>query len=74
MHELTTAVSGGGRIDARAVNADVVTATVNGGGEMLVRAQSVLTGAVSGGGTIRYWGNPQVTSAIDGGGTVRPGY
>ncbi|HEY7005211.1 MAG TPA: DUF2807 domain-containing protein [Sphingomicrobium sp.] len=73
-HDLTVAVSGGGHIDTRAVNADVVTAAVNGGGEMFVRAASVLTGAVSGGGTIRYWGDPQVTSAIDGGGSIRPGH
>ena len=74
VHQLTAAVDGGGRIDTRAIDADVVTAAINGGGEMLVRAQSVLTGAVSGGGTIRYWGDPRVTSAIDGGGTVRRGY
>jgi hypothetical protein len=74
VRELTTAVNGGGRIDARAVQADAVTAAIQGGGEMFVRARSVLTGAVNGGGTIRYWGDPQVTSAINGGGMIRRGY
>jgi len=74
VHELTVAVNGGGHIDTRTVNADVVTAAVNGGGETFVRARTALTGAVRGGGDIRYWGNPTVTSAIDGGGSVRPGH
>jgi hypothetical protein len=67
-------VNGGGSIDTRAVNVADVTAAVNGGGDLLVRASSSLTGAVRGGGSVRYWGNPAVTSAIDGGGSVRPGY
>jgi hypothetical protein len=67
-------VNGGGRIDTRAVDVGDVTAAVNGGGELFVRAASRLTGAVRGGGTVRYWGNPAVTSAIEGGGSVRPGY
>jgi len=71
--ELTLAVSGGGVIDTRAINVADVTAAVNGGGQLLVRAASRLTGAVHGGGTVRYWGNPEVTSAIQGGGNVRPG-
>jgi hypothetical protein len=70
---LTLAVNGGGLIDTRSVNASEVTAAVNGGGELRVRAASALTGAVSGGGTVRYWGNPAVTSAIQGGGSIRPG-
>ncbi len=72
--KLSGAVSGGGRIDARAIEAWSVSAAVNGGGELLVRARAMLTGAVSGGGHVRYWGNPQVTSAIQGGGSIRPGY
>lgn len=71
--KLVAAVSGGGSIDTRAVDAGDVTAAVNGGGELLVRARSALTGAVNGGGVVRYWGNPAVTSAIRGGGAVRPG-
>jgi hypothetical protein len=72
-NRLVAAVSGGGSIDTRAVDAQDVTAAVNGGGELLVRARSALTGAVNGGGIVRYWGNPAVTSAIHGGGAVRPG-
>ena len=71
--ELTLAVSGGGLIDTRAVAAEVVTAAVNGGGQINARPRNVLTAAVNGGGEVRYWGNPVVTSAIQGGGNVRPG-
>ena len=70
---LTIAVNGGGKIDARSVDASDVTAAVNGGGQLLVRARSGLTGAVRGGGVIRYWGNPDVTSVVDGGGSIQPG-
>jgi hypothetical protein len=70
--QLNAAVSGGGRIDARAVEAADVAAAINGGGELLVRAASTLSGAVSGGGLVRYWGNPQVTTAIQGGGAIQP--
>ena len=73
-HDLTVAVSGGGAIDATALNADVATAAVHGGGEIKVRAVRALTAAVNGGGTIRYWGDPQVTTAISGGGSVRPAH
>ena len=72
--ELSVAVNGGGKIDARAVEASEVSAAVNGGGALLVRPGSSLNAAVSGGGDIRYWGNPQVTSAIMGGGAVHQGY
>jgi hypothetical protein len=72
--QLSGAINGGGKIDARAVEAADVSAAVNGGGDLLVHAASNLSGAVRGGGTVRYWGNPQVSSAIAGGGTIRRGY
>jgi hypothetical protein len=68
---LAAAVDGGGKVDARAVQAGSVNAAVNGGGEVVVFARSELTAAVNGGGTVRYVGRPQVTSAVQGGGTVR---
>lgn len=68
---LAAAVDGGGKVDARAVQAGTVTAAVNGGGEVFVSARSMLTAAVNGGGTVRYAGHPQVTSAVHGGGAVR---
>ena len=70
---LTLAVSGGGVIDTKATASDVVTAAVNGGGQIKVRSLRVLTAAVNGGGEIRYLGNPVVTSAIHGGGAIQPG-
>lgn len=72
--ELSAAINGGGRIDARSVEAADVSAAVNGGGELLVRPRAELSAAVNGGGHVRYWGNPMVSSAIHGGGAVSPGY
>jgi hypothetical protein len=72
--QLNAAVNGGGKIDARAVDAGDVAAAVNGGGELFVRARSDLSAAVNGGGLVRYWGNPRVASAIHGGGAVAPGH
>lgn len=71
---LVAAVKGGGRIDARAVDAANVSAAVSGGGDLLVHASSTLSGAINGGGLVRYWGNPRVTSAIAGGGAIRPAH
>lgn len=72
--QVTVAVSGGGAIDVRAIEATNVTAAVNGGGKVDVRARRALTAAVNGGGEVRYWGNPAVTMAVHGGGIVRPGH
>jgi hypothetical protein len=72
--ELSAAINGGGRIDARSVDATEVSAAVNGGGELLVRPRAELSAAINGGGHVRYWGNPVVSSAIHGGGAVSPGY
>jgi hypothetical protein len=72
-HRLDVAIEGGGKIDARAMDAERVTAAVDGGGVIRVRAEQELTAAINGGGNIRYWGNPRVTQAIDGGGEVHQG-
>jgi hypothetical protein len=72
--QLSAAVNGGGKIDARSVEATNVSAAVNGGGDLMVRPRSVLSAAINGGGHVRYWGNPAVSSAIYGGGAVSPGY
>jgi len=71
--QLAAGISGGGKIDARALDAITVSAAINGGGEVLIRPRAKLNGAVSGGGAIRYWGNPEVTSAIEGGGSINRG-
>jgi hypothetical protein len=71
--QLSAAVNGGGRIDARAVAAANVSAAVNGGGELLVSPRASLSAAVNGGGHVRYWGNPEVSMAVRGGGAVSPG-
>jgi hypothetical protein len=68
--QLAAAVNGGGRIDARSVDAFRVSAAVNGGGEILVRPRAALSAAVNGGGHVRYLGNPATSVAIRGGGAV----
>ena len=71
--ELSAAVNGGGKIDARALDTSDVSAAVNGGGRIDVRPSRSLSAAVNGGGDIRYWGNPDVTMAVQGGGQVHRG-
>lgn len=71
--EIGVAVNGGGKIDARSIDAAAVGAAVNGGGQVLVRSNRTLGAAVNGGGEILYWGNPNVVTSIAGGGAVRKG-
>jgi hypothetical protein len=72
-NEIGVAVNGGGKIDARSIDAATVGAAVNGGGQVLVRSSGTLGAAVHGGGEIVYWGNPTVATSIAGGGAVRKG-
>jgi hypothetical protein len=69
--DVSLAISGGGQIDARAVQASNVSAAVNGGGRILTGSSSHLSAAVNGGGEVSFAGNPQVSSAVRGGGAVR---
>ena len=70
---MSAAVSGGGEVDVRAINASSVNAGVSGGGEVKIRAENSLTAGVDGGGSIIYWGHPSVTKAVNGGGSVEQG-
>ena len=70
--QVAAGVSGGGKIDLGAVEAENAATGVNGGGVIIVRARASLAAGVNGGGEVRYFGNPAVTSGIHGGGTVRP--
>jgi len=72
-HQISAAITGGGKIDIRSVEARDVSAAITGGGQILVRPRLSLSAAIMGGGEIRYSGNPRVSSAIHGGGIVRPG-
>lgn len=69
--QLSAAIDGGGRIDARAVTARQMSAAVNGGGKILLGRSSALSAAVKGGGDIRYAGNPTVARAVSGGGSIQ---
>lgn len=71
---LAVAVNGGGKIDARSIAAESVSASVNGGGDVFVSPRANLSAAVNGGGHVRYWGHPAISSAIRGGGNVTAGY
>ena len=64
------AIAGGGVIDARALPARSVAASVTGGGLIRAAPRSSLAAAITGGGTIRYTGDPAKTVHITGGGTV----
>jgi hypothetical protein len=69
--QLSAAVNGGGRIDARSLLATSVSASVNGGGDVTVYPRSLLSASINGGGLVRFKGNPQIASAIHGGGLVQ---
>lgn len=64
------AITGGGRIDIRAIDANSVSAAIRGGGEISTRPETALSAAIMGGGIIRYWGEPQKSIAVQGGGSV----
>ena len=68
---LAAAISGGGLIDATALSAERVAASVNGGGTIRTHARQSLAVTINGGGSVVYEGDPAVTSRINGGGTVR---
>ena len=70
VRDLAAAVSAGGTIDVRAVDAADVSAAVNAGGDIYVHARNTLNAAVNAGGDIRYSGNPQVSMAVSNGGNV----
>jgi hypothetical protein len=72
--DISAAVSAGGTIDLRAVEADEVSAAVNAGGDIYVRPRVTLNAAVNAGGDIHYSGNPQVSEAVSNGGDVRRDY
>lgn len=69
--EVVAAISAGGTIDLRALDAMTATAAVNAGGDIYVRPRNSLTAAVNSGGDIHYSGNPKVTMAVSGGGDIR---
>ncbi len=67
---LVATVSNGGRIDARALTAEQVTASVEQGGGIWTRASRRLDASVTQGGAITYWGEPTVRSNVEHGGVV----
>lgn len=71
--ELAAAVSSGGMIDMRPLEADSIAAAVEHGGRILARPARSLTASVSNGGNVTYWGDAAVTSSIDQGGVVERG-
>lgn len=70
---LAVSVSHGGGLDARALPAEQVAASVSNGGIILTRAERRLSGAVSQGGRISYWGSPAVTRSVRQGGVIERG-
>ena len=70
---LVATVSNGGRIDARALTAEQVTASVEQGGGIWAMPSRQLEASVTQGGAITYWGEPTVRSNIEHGGVVARG-
>jgi hypothetical protein len=68
--EVAAAVSDGGTIDIRRLEASAVAASVSQGGRILTRPARALRASVSSGGVVTYWGDAQVTSSIRHGGAV----
>lgn len=68
---LALSVQGGGSVDARAVQATHVAASVQGGGLVRAWPTGTLAGSVQGGGSVRYRGTPTVSTSVRGGGSVR---
>jgi beta-lactamase regulating signal transducer with metallopeptidase domain len=69
---ITVAVSQGGTIDIRALQAASVTASVFSGGRIFTTPRNSLTAAVQQGGNVTYWGDPALT-VVDDGGVVERG-
>jgi Putative auto-transporter adhesin, head GIN domain len=67
------AVSSGGTIDMRPLEAASVSAAVNDGGRIFARPRRELAATVSDGGNITYWGEAAVTSSVRRGGVVAQG-
>jgi hypothetical protein len=72
--QVSAAVSAGGTIDLRALEANDVSAAVNAGGDIYVHPRATLSAAVNAGGDIHYSGNPAVSMAVQNGGDVRRDY
>ncbi|HEX8571765.1 MAG TPA: DUF2807 domain-containing protein [Allosphingosinicella sp.] len=70
---MAAAVSSGGMIDMRRLDAAHVTAAVVQGGRILASPRRELTAAVLDGGVVTYWGDPKVTSSVRRGGAVARG-
>ena len=71
-NDLSLRIEGGGAIDAFALPANNVTATVRGGGTISTSADNTLNANIVGAGYIIYNGSPRVTESIKGSGSVAP--
>jgi beta-lactamase regulating signal transducer with metallopeptidase domain len=67
------AVSQGGTIDVRSMDAANVTASVESGGRVFVKPASALTARIEQGGVVTYWGDAIVESSVRHGGAVTRG-
>lgn len=63
----------GGRVDVRAIPASNADAKAEDGGDVLIRAGSVLNASADDGGAVQYWGNPVVNRVVSDGGSVEKG-
>ncbi len=69
--DLDISVDGSGNVDTRKLDADRVGVTINGSGEVKVKALKQLNGTVNGSGDIEYTGDPEdVTHHVAGSGSI----
>jgi hypothetical protein len=64
-------INGGVDINLLKLPVDSFSASIQGGGHIVLHAEKELEGTISGGGLIEYAGDPKVTRSISGGGTIR---
>ena len=70
---LNAHVDNGGVLDLRRLAAASVSASVEQGGIVLVRAGQSLDARINQGGNVTYWGSPALKSSVNGGGAISRG-
>jgi hypothetical protein len=64
-------INGGGKINVSKLPVESFSASISGGGHIVLHAENELRGSISGGGLIEYTGNPDVKRSVSGGGTIK---
>jgi hypothetical protein len=71
--EIDARVRNGGTIDIRAIVVDKISASVDQGGRILLKPQTILSANVANGGQITYWGDARIQQSVQHGGAITKG-